>query len=169
MFELLNDGINNLLVASVVLLITIYFYVLWGIRNEWYSTIKGYWHIDPEFAKMSSLKSGGIIINNYFALELDNDTQQITAMLDEGDFSISADWWLIPTFGSKKYYSMKISTDNIDKLGNFFDSEEMKNNIRIEIDKDELYLYCHDTLYVKAFKFHSVSDMIINGCQPDVD
>lgn len=165
----LIDNINELLVVSVILLLIVYFYVLWNIRNEWYEAIRGYWAVDPEFAKISSLSSGGLIIDNYFALDLDNGKGGISTMLDEKDFSLNVDWWLIPTFNSRKFYSMKVNTTDIDKLGNFFDSDEMKKNICIEVENGTLYLYCHDTLYLKAIRIDYFSDIILKGCQPNID
>lgn len=165
----LNDNINAMLGVSIVLILGIYFYVIWNIRNEWYREIRGYWYVDPDFAKISSLSSGGLAIDKYFALEMDNGKGGVAAMLDDGDFSLSVDWWLIPGFGGKKYYSMKVCSEDIDKLGNFFDSDEMRRNIHIEIEGDTLYLYCHDTLYLKAIKHRELSDMLINSCQPDID
>jgi hypothetical protein len=168
--QFLTDNINGLLIVSVVLLIVIYGYVLLNIREEWYDAIRGYWHVDPDFAKLSGLTHGGLMINKFFALELVSDEKQIVSMLDDGDFSINIDWWLIPGFGKRKYYSMKVKTADIDKLGNFFDSDEMRKNIRIEIEDDILYLYCHDALYLKAFNYSPISKMLNDtNHQPEID
>ena len=72
----------------------------------------------------------------------------------------------IPEITQCKEYNLQINTDDTEELGNFFDDDNMKSNVKILVENDIISIMCHDVLYFRGIKHPQLTTAICEKLSP---